>query len=424
MRNLCAIKAPWSLEAETKQTKRNQTDRENTDQNKENSQREILLAYASRGLLSLATNQQDSVVSKKIVFVTRVLHVVGGIERVTCVIASMLAQRGYEVTLISLVEKGPPYFPLHPQVQVTYLRRLPGRGAVNKLRNFYKQLSPDLIVVVASHLSWPNLPAAKGFRVVTWEHLNVQVQAHPLHSLSRKWAANKSTIVTLTHADAKDYRKKYRARDVEVIPNPITIDNLYPSKRDQKVVLAVGRLAGQKGFDRLLSAWSLIAWQFPDWKLRIVGSGRKEKDLRKQIAQQGITQSVELIPFTKNMPEVYAGASLFVLSSRFEGFGLVLLEAMAAHLPIVSFDCPHGPAEMMVDQETGLLIPNGDILAFAEAMKRLMSGSEERDRMGTAGAERVKSYLPDTIIAQWVTLIEQLTAEHTLPRISQSLPRS
>lgn len=351
---------------------------------------------------------------RKIVFVTRGLHDVGGIERVTCYIISMLAEATnveYHCTLVALQKKGKPYFPLSDKVSLVYLSDLEGYTRVDRLRRFYKNLSPDLIINVGSNRSFSLLPPTKGFKVATWEHFNTTLLSHPLHGISR-WLASKygDAIITLTEEDKEAYDECYHPKQTIAIPNPITVDNLVPSPLSHKVVLAVGRLAGQKGFDRLIDAWQIVAREIPDWKLRIVGSGKWEEKLKKQIEALQLSETIELRPHTSQISQAYQEASIYAMSSRHEGFPLVLLEAAHSALPIVSFDCPRGPKDMIDHGKSGLLVPNGNIPMLAESLIRLIRDESLRQQFSLASFEKSQSYLPQAILPRWIHFIESITS--------------
>ena len=174
-----------------------------------------------------------------------------------------------------------------------------------------------------------------------------------------------------------------------------------------KRVLAVGRLEWQKGFDRLIDVWAMIATDHPDWRLDIFGSGTLEKELRARIRQAGLDSQTSVHPFTKNIADEYAASSVFALSSRFEGFGLVLLEAMQHGVPCVVFDCPFGPSDVVVDGECGFVVPDGDIPAFARQLARLMDDDELRCQFAAAAVERVKRFSVDIVMEQWRQLLIQ-----------------
>ena len=342
----------------------------------------------------------------KILFVTRGLHSQGGIERVTSVIASELSKRGYHIGIVCL-QQGKPFFPLRSEVNLHYLKK--GRALrISRLRQLYRVEKPDVVVFLGSHRLFMNAPAAKGLRSITWEHFNSKINWHPLHKLSRKISVQR--IVTLTQRDADNYKRLFGATNAVCIPNPITINDIEPSPLTEKRVLAIGRLAGQKGFDMMLDAWAKTTERHNGWQLRIVGSGSHLRRLERQISELGIGDSVEIIPATKDIKAQYRQASVMAMSSRYEGLPLVLIEAMAAGLPIVSFDCDTGPAEIVEDGKTGILVPPADTDKLAEALDKLMSDEAMRKAFAQESLVSVKRFAVDNIVARWEKLLAEVNA--------------
>ena len=214
-------------------------------------------------------------------------------------------------------------------------------------------------------------------------------------------------LVVLTEADKAAWEKA-GCTNVTVIPNPCMLDNCQLStihSQFPKTVLAVGRLHEQKGFDLLLQAWKPIEKTYSDWSLRIVGEGPKRAELEAQIESQGLKRVV-LAGATNNVLDEYEAASIFVLSSRYEGFSLVLAEAMWCGTPCVSFDCPHGPAELLAD-DRGWLVPNGDIAELTAQIAYALSHPEEAlKRAQKAQSFAQTTYSEAAIMPQWVQLIE------------------
>lgn len=214
-------------------------------------------------------------------------------------------------------------------------------------------------------------------------------------------------LVVLTDADKAAWEKA-GCTNVTVIPNPCMLDNCQLStihSQFPKTVLAVGRLHEQKGFDLLLQAWKPIEKTYSDWSLRIVGEGPKRAELEAQIESQSLKRVV-LAGATNNVLDEYEAASIFVLSSRYEGFSLVLAEAMWCGTPCVSFDCPHGPAELLAD-DRGWLVPNGDIAELTAQIAYALSHPEEAlKRAQKAQSFAQTTYSEAAIMPQWVQLIE------------------
>jgi glycosyltransferase involved in cell wall biosynthesis len=159
-----------------------------------------------------------------------------------------------------------------------------------------------------------------------------------------------------------------RCCSIQVIPNPNSLDS--PQVNDikfrEKTVLAVGRLSYQKGFDLLIEAWNKVGAHEEGWKLQIVGSGEEDEKLYRLVKNLNLDSSLEFIPATKNIEQYYPKASFFVLSSRYEGYPLVLVEAMGFSLPCIAFDCKTGPREIIGNHKDGLLVETGNVTELAE----------------------------------------------------------
>ena len=218
-------------------------------------------------------------------------------------------------------------------------------------------------------------------------------------------------LVVLTDDDALDYREVLDAAPTRVarIPNALPALGGGVSSLDSRVVVAAGRLTGQKGFDLLIRAWARVAPERPGWELRIFGDGHHREELEALVVELGLESSVSLMGATTAIGEEFARASLFALSSRFEGFGMVLVEAMSKGLPVVSFDCPRGPAEIIEDGVDGLLVPNGDVEALAGAIVSLTGDPERLRAMAAAGLEKSQRYEIGPIGERWDALLAELS---------------
>jgi len=353
----------------------------------------------------------------KIFFVIKSLHTAGGTERATQVIANELAARNYEVGIISLVNEGKPFFNFSSVIQIHYLYNKKDKrpslirdiSRRIKLKNLYKTEKPDIIIFVGSGRSFLNIPAARGITNITWEHFNTTVNWHLLHPLSRKLAALYcDKIVTLTNQDAENYKNKFGAKNTLCIPNPVTIDSSHKSTLTEKRVLAIGRLVKQKGFDMLLDAWTKVENRNSGWKLRIIGSGPMLALLLDKIKLYNLEDSIELIPSTDNVIAHYQASSIYVMSSRHEGLPLVLIEAMAMGLPIISFDCETGPRDIIIDNLTGRLIQPFDIVKLAKEMDELMIDELRRKMFSENAIKRAENYDIKEIGDKWEVLFKEL----------------
>jgi glycosyltransferase involved in cell wall biosynthesis len=243
------------------------------------------------------------------------------------------------------------------------------------------------------------------------DHMNYATYSEPLKRQIRAVYPRLDLVSTLTEGDAAAYRKALRGRTrVECMPNGVPDVGSLRATLGDKVVVAAGRLTRQKGFDRLLPAWAKIAPEHSDWELRIFGDGAKMGALQRQIERLGIGDSAKLMGFTPRLDEELARASLYVMSSRREGFPMVLLEAMAVGLPVVSFDCPTGPRDIVREGVDGHVVRNGDKDALAAAMSSLMRDDARRKAYGAAAVEGAKRYELPNIARRWEELFEELAA--------------
>jgi glycosyltransferase involved in cell wall biosynthesis len=256
-----------------------------------------------------------------------------------------------------------------------------------------------------------NLLAARlarpGVVTVGQEHMNFHSHRPRLAADIARRYRGLDALAVLTDADARDYAAT--APRVVRIPNAVPRLGGGVAPLDAKVVVAAGRLETQKGFDLLIRAWEQVAEAHPDWQLRIYGSGPRRDDLRRMILDRGLYDRVLLMGRTKRMGEAMAGASLFVLSSRFEGFGMVIVEAMSKGLPVVSFDCPRGPGEIIRHGRDGILVPAEDVDGLADGMLELIEDVPKRRDYGAAAVENARSYAVDSIAERWEELLRELT---------------
>lgn len=213
-------------------------------------------------------------------------------------------------------------------------------------------------------------------------------------------------IVVLTHEDEKEWAAYFS--NVTNIPNPITIEPITANPKNEKV-LAVGRHIDQKGFDYLVDAWAIAHKAFPNWQLDIYGHGDLEDDLRKHIKDLGLEKSIKLFPPSRNINQIFAEHSIFALSSRFEGFPLVLIEALASGLAPVAFECKNGPKQMMGDSRLkDFLVKPFSTEEFAEKLKTLMQDEGLRKEMAQEALKVSKRYEIGKIMQQWEALFKNL----------------
>ena len=234
-------------------------------------------------------------------------------------------------------------------------------------------------------------------------------------------------MVTLTEHDLPIWKR--HCRRVERIFNPVTTPPGQVSRLAEKRMIAVGRLEDQKNFKDLVSAWSIVAERCPDWRLEIFGEGKLEHALRSQIARLGLTGSVILRGVVKDIASEYSNSSALLMTSLHEGFPLALVEASSFGLPLISYDCPTGPSEIIVDAgdggdagnvpaatfdqaagntPNGYLVPVGDVRTLADRICRIASDDSLRLRLGAASKASSRRFTPETIISAWEHLFSSL----------------
>ncbi len=212
-------------------------------------------------------------------------------------------------------------------------------------------------------------------------------------------------VVTLTKHD-KAYWQHYAQR-IELIPNMLTIIPKRVINYKAKRVISAGRYMYEKGFDRLLDAWHLLSDEYNDWHLYIFGN-EDRTPYQYIVDKYNMNERVHLMLATNDIAEEFSKSSIYVMSSRYEGFGLVLAEAMSCGLPCISFDCPYGPREIIRNGEDGFLLEDGDVKVLARTIEYLMSDVVLRQTMGEKAIKNIARYEPDFIMKCWVRLFERL----------------
>ncbi|GAC33483.1 glycosyltransferase family 4 protein [Paraglaciecola polaris] len=357
---------------------------------------------------------------KKICFFINNMGYSGGTERVTSVIINQLCNDGFEVHVVNLNGSDEPFFSLNHAVVYSSLSNVSGGGVKNffktvlNLRNYLKKHSIATLVDVESMLAIYAVPAVLflGINHIVWEHFNYHVDlGRKIRRLARHLAALfADNIVTLTERDKHFWLKGACCRAViTAIPNPVSFGvSLNKADITNKVFLSVGRLTDQKGFDLLLESWQEVVKFYPDWKLKIVGSGDKGDSLKSLAFNLGLADSVVLIPATPNIQEHYMNASIYVMSSRFEGFPMVLLEAMHFGLPIVSFDCDTGPRELIEPGITGWLAKPEDINSLSEVMINAINAFGDTDfysEISFNAVTRARLFSVYSAVGKWKNLL-------------------
>lgn len=343
----------------------------------------------------------------------------GGTERVGALLANGLSEVGHEIVVASILYGDKPFFPINQGIKLVSLFDSSGRilyrtpSIIYKIRQLLIKEYIDILIVVETMSVLFTLPAVSGLSVkhICWEHFNFNFDLGKKgRGIARHLAARYcDSVVTLTERDKQYWLEgtQHRSQIITIAnPSPFPVQD-YSKPTNTKIALAVGRLTYQKGFDLLLESWVEVNKAMPDWTLIIVGEGEDKLKLTSFIEENNLSGSVELVGNTDNISEYYEKAEIFCLSSRFEGFGMVLIEALAFGLPIVSFDCEVGPAEIL--EGTGsVLVPQDDIELLASSLVDLMNNSKQREAISLKSKEKAEIYQPENIIEQWINLIDGL----------------
>jgi len=347
----------------------------------------------------------------------------GGAERVLALLAGGLAGRACRVAVVTIYGTQRDFWPLPPGVERVALD-LGGDTAgwraklaanlrrVRGLRHALRRLGPDLIVSFMSRTNVLALLAARplGIPVIVTEHTDCRMEPlEPIWERLRRWTYRRAARVVSVSAGVDAYFSWLPADQRAVVPNPVSVaepaaaGDFPPPPRP--TIVAMGRLEREKGFDLLIDAFARVAPALPDWTLVIFGEGSRRAALEEQASRLGLAGRVLLAGTVPAPTDALRQASLFVLSSRYEGFGLALVEAMACGVPAIAFDCPSGPREILRHGLDGLLVPPENVEALAGAMADLMRDPLRRQRLAGEARASARRFALDRILDQWEALL-------------------
>ncbi|EOZ1713856.1 glycosyltransferase family 4 protein [Yersinia enterocolitica] len=357
---------------------------------------------------------------KKIAFFGGDISHAGGTERVSLALSNYLVKNGYQVIIISLSGNAPPKFHVDESIKIVSLFNEKKRfslayfSVVFRLRRVLIDESIDVLIDVDTMLALFSTTALLGTKIkhISWEHFNYKSNLNiKSRKLARKIAAKYSdAVVTLTEKDRNYWLEKNKyPKKIIAIPNPLPFESKSKlTKKHSKKILALGRLTYQKGFDLLLDIWAKIENMNNDWRLIIAGDGEDKQLLLDKIKMLNL-KNVELLPSTPHVNELYDQSSIYVMTSRFEGFPMVLLEAKASGLPIVAYDCDTGPSELIINHDDGFLIPFDDNNTFTCKLALLMNDDDLRESMSIKSLKNAEKYKIEMAIGdKWKRLIESI----------------
>lgn len=380
----------------------------------------------------------------KLIYCTHSTCNPGGMERVLLNKVTYLAKLpGWEVEVVTTDQHHrPPFYPFPDNVKMTDLdinysddnnknviwkicgylirRRIHKR----RLSALLHQEKADIVVSLypseSSFLPDIDDGSKKVLELHFCKYFRLQYGRTGLLGLIDKWRTKKDEqivrrfdkFVVLTHEDLGYWGD---LPNIEVIPNAaMMVSNSFSDVKNKRVI-AVGRLDYQKGFDRLILAWEKVqqTGRFKDWRLDIFGQGEWKEMLQQMITDRKLQNTVIINPPVKQIGKQYMESSLLIMSSHYEGFPMVMIEAMACGLPVVSFDFKCGPKDIIRQGENGLIVPNGDIEGLARAMMELMSDEATRQRLSLHARTIVDTYSEQAVMKRWIDLFTKLTLTHT-----------
>lgn len=379
----------------------------------------------------------------KLVFCTPQIIGSGGVERVLAQRLNYFVEKfGYDVTVITtennsiIYENKPPFFYFNSKIKIIDLRinyidvlscsfiknkikiNLLKSNHLKRLNTIVNEIKPDILISLGDV-----------DRNITYKS-NYKCKKILEHHVSKKCFTGeltKNNFLDKLKIKYREYREKsyitkydkflvlteedkqaWGDERIKVVNNPLPFDSEEVSNCKNKKIISIGRLDEQKGFDILIDVWKKVNAKHPDWILEIYGEGSLRKKLQEKIDLLNLEDSLILKGNEKNIQSKYLENSIYVMSSRYEGFGMVLIEAMSCGLPLISFDCPCGPKDIIKDGENGFLVEFGNIEEMAEKINYLIENEEKRIEMGKKSKELSYNYSEEKIMNQWKELFENL----------------
>jgi glycosyltransferase involved in cell wall biosynthesis len=375
----------------------------------------------------------------KIAYCIPSIHFTGGMERVLLAKANYFVEHfGYEVHILITEGKGlKPYYYIHPAITIHQLdidfESTFSMPILKKLYTYYKkqqifkkrmneclcQIKPDITISLLRRdiniINKMTDGSIKMGEIHFARQFYREINSNKLPGFVKKaikslWMSQLichlkklDSFIVLSNEDAAKWTE---LNNVHVIYYPVPFTATKRTDYKQKSVIAAGRYTYQKGFDLLVEAWTHVADRHHDWTLNVYGNGDRS-EIERLVEEKGLRGKVILNGNASNIEDKYCESSIFVFSSRFEGFGMVLVEAMSCGLPAVSFACPCGPRDIITDGEDGILVENGNTTALGESINRMIEDEEKRREMSNRAIEKAQQFQMDNIARQWKELFEK-----------------
>lgn len=346
----------------------------------------------------------------------------GGIERVTVELASLFAKKGHNVTVYSLFKEFPSLtFDLDPKVKLQFINDFPYPDTHSLFKKTIKTLKSvsklkkaiskeGLIIAQSTRSAVVCYLCGLSNRTIVCEHFKYGMYGK-IGSKFRNYVYKHTLkVVTLTDSD----RDLFNSNGISAvtIPNPCTFKiKEKTGTLSSKIIVSIGRLHYQKGFDLLLRALKKVIRNHKDWHVNIYGEGEEKDSLIKLSEDLGISDNVHFMGYTSNVSEVLSNASFYVLPSRYEGFPMCLIEAIAHRLPVVAFDCHEGPA-VLLKNDAGILVENENIDKLSDAILEMIENPEKRINFSEKALANIKNLNPENIYENWMSLLNSLSCRN------------
>ncbi len=350
---------------------------------------------------------------------------VGGAERVMSLMANYWAAKGWEITILTF-DDGGLFYQLDARVNIIGLdiRQDSSNVVIGLWNNLQRiqtllgkiaSLKPEVVISFIDQANVLTLLATRSLNLKVIVSERVDPTLHSIGSIwdnLRRWTYPFAAKIVVQTPGAVNYFSQQLQLSSCIIPNPVVATPLEaPPIRNRRVILAMGRLTAQKGFDLLLKAFAKIANQYPDWTLTIVGEGELRPELEALRDKLKLKERVEFPGTVKSPQTAFNNVDIFVLSSRFEGFPNALCEAMAHGLPVIATDCPSGPREIIRDGIDGILVQPENVAALSAAMASLILDEQKRHDLSTCATEIVTRFGIEKIMPMWEELLAEVVQE-------------
>jgi glycosyltransferase involved in cell wall biosynthesis len=360
-----------------------------------------------------------------ILFVCSGLDHVGGLERIVTNLANQLAVEQYKVSILIVNETTYSYYPLHKSIYTVLLNAKFGidlkQNYIYRKFSFLKDiwdfkkvvsnLTPD-IIISTDYIFTASIYISgiyKYYKCICWQHGIFDCPKSYMWNLISKRAYKKIQAIVAMNSTEYELYKKYN-KNVFILPNFIEPSSAESNHRS-KTILSIAALAHYKGIDLLLKAADIVLKKHTEWTWKLIGKGELESNVLKEIEQDNLQNRLILqAPQSHQITTEYVDTAIFVLTSRIELFGMVLIEAMCHGVPCIAFDCPSGPRHIITNTIDGFLVEPENPEALADAISILIENEEKRKEMGNNAFQNVKRFDRDVIIPKWIALFKQLTA--------------